>query len=228
MRRPSSFWLAVAAAALAPVIVSAHAQETTRAAENGGIAVPGWQGQTDRGAITADRLAKEGDALHVTTGPAVAFWNPSNTATGDYTVKATFREPKFMNLNDHPHPYGIFIGGNDMGTPSRTYFYCAAYGSGSFIARGFGPTAFQLNGREGEENAAVHKAAGKDQPVTQDIAVSVHGDKVSCIINGTAVATYDKSQVVGEGKAKSTDGIYGIRFAHNTDGYVTNLTVTHP
>ena len=228
MRRSSSLWLAVAAAAVAPVITAAHAQETTRAVENGGISVPGWQGQTDRGAITADKLSKEGDELHVTTGPAVAFWNPANTASGDYTVSATFREPKFQNLNDHPHPYGIFIGGNDLGTPNRTYFYCAAYGDGMFIARGFGPRSFKLNGPEGEANAAIHKAAGVGQPVSQDIAVRVRGDKVSCIINGATVATYDKSQVVGEGKAKSTDGIYGIRFAHNTDGYVTNLKVTHP
>jgi hypothetical protein len=35
----------------------------------------------------------------VTTGPAVAYWNPANKAAGDYTVKATFTEPKYMNLN---------------------------------------------------------------------------------------------------------------------------------
>ncbi len=235
MRRPSSLWLAAVAVTLAPVVSAAHAQmETSHAVANGGISVPGWQGQIDanearRGStITSARLAKEGDALHVTTGPAVAYWNPSNTASGDYTVSATFREPKFMNRNDHAHPYGVFIGGNDMGTPNQTYLYCAAYGDGRFIVRGFGPKAFQLNGREGDSNAAVHEAAGPDKPVSQDIAMQVKGDKVSCIINGTTVATYDKSQVVGEGKAKSTDGIYGIRFAHNTDGYVTNLKVTHP
>ena len=52
------------------------------------------------------------------TGPAVTYWNPANKATGDYTVKATFNEPKYMNLNDHPHPYGIMIAGNDLGTPT--------------------------------------------------------------------------------------------------------------
>ena len=45
-----------------------------------------------------------------------------------------------------------------------------------------------MNGRRGEANAAVHKAAGKGQPVTQEIAVSVKGDKVECAINGTSVA----------------------------------------
>lgn len=208
--------------------------EASRQVEGGGISVNGWTGQIDaseakRGStISSAKLASEGSALHVTTGPAVAYWNPSNTATGNYTVKATFTEPKYMNVNDHPHPYGIFIGGNDMGTDKQSYLYCAAYGSGDFIVRGFGPEPFQLNGRRGEANAAVHKAAGPGSPVTQDIAVSVTGDKVNCSINGTVVASYSKADVVGAGKLKSTDGVYGVRFAHNTDGVVSGLTVTKP
>jgi hypothetical protein len=64
--------------------------------------------------------------------------------------------------------------------------------------------------------------------VSQDIAVSVKGNKVSCAINGTVVGTYDKSAVVGAGKLKSTDGVYGIRFSHNTEGVVNGLSVTKP
>src|SRR5919199_12750 len=154
-------------------------------------------------------VAAEGKDLHVTTGPAVVYWNPANKATGNYTVKATFREPKYMNLNNHPHPYGIVIAGNDMGTDRQSYLYCAAYGNGRFIVRGFGPEPFQLNGR-GEENPAVHKAAAPGEPVTQEIAVSVKGDKVECAINGTVVASYDKSALVTPGKLKSTDGVYGL------------------
>jgi hypothetical protein len=207
--------------------------EASRQVADGGIAVTGWSGQVDpseakRGQTTANaKLANEGTSLHVTTGPAVAYWNPSNTASGDYTVKASFTEPKYMNKNDHPHPYGIFIGGNDMGTANQSYLYCAAYGTGNFIVRGFGPAPFQMNGR-GEPNAAVHKASAPGAPVTQDIAVSVNGDKVTCAINGTVVGTYNKSDVVGPGKLKSTDGVYGIRFAHNTEGLVSGLTVTKP
>jgi len=133
-----------------------------------------------------------------------------------------------MNLNDHPHPYGIFIAGNDMGTDNQSYLYCAAYGNGNFIVRGFGPAPFQMNGRGGEANAAVHKAAATGAPVTQDIAMSVKGDNVTCSINGTVVGTYKKSDLVGAGKLKSTNGVYGIRFAHNTEGTVTGLTVTKP
>jgi hypothetical protein len=158
----------------------------------------------------------------------VTYWNPANVAKGDYTVSATFNEPKYMNLNSHPHPYGIVIAGNDLGTADQSYVYCAAYGSGMFIVRGFGPAPFQMNGREGEANAAIHKAAGPGEPVTQDIAMSVKGDKVTCSVNGAVVGTYDKSALVTTGKLKSTDGMYGIRFAHNTDATVANFKVTKP
>ena len=56
--------------------------------------------------------------------------------------------------------------------------------------------------------------------------MTVTADKVECAINGKVVGSYDKSAVVAAGKLKSTDGVYGIRFAHNTDGIVTGLTMT--
>jgi hypothetical protein len=225
--------LALAALAALPRVTAAQGMgETSRKIQNGGISAPGWMGAIDAreaqrgGTINDARFAKEGDTYHVTTGPATTYWNPANKVSGDYTVKATFTEPKFMNRNDHPHPYGIVIAGNDMGTANATYLYCAAYGDGKFIVRGFGPKAFQMNGREGEANAAVHKAPGVDKPVTQEVAMSVKGDKVECAINGTVVASYPKSALVTAGKLKSTDGVWGIRFSHNTDGIVSNVSVT--
>ena len=234
MRSTHAHRLAVAAILLGGAGVGAQAQETSRAVEGGGISVPGWTGKIDAreakggSSLNDARLAKEGDLLHVTTGPAVAYWNPENTASGDYTVTATFNEKEYMSLNDHPHPYGVFIAGNDMGSDQQSYLYCAAYGNGTFIVRGFGPEPFQMNGRRGGANDAVHKAAGKGEPVTQEIALSVKGDTVSCSINGTVVASYPKSELVTSGKLKSTDGVYGIRFAHNTEATVQGPTVTKP
>ena len=212
----------------------AASEDTGRSIAGGGITVPGWEGKVDDGAAKAGqtikdaKLAPEDKGMRVTTGPAITYWNAKNMAKGDYTVSATFYEPKFMNLNDHPHPYGIVIAGNDLGTDQQSLLYCAAYGSGTFIVRGFGPAPFQLGGKRPTASDAVHKAAGVGQPVTQEIAMSVKGDKVSCSINGTVVATYDKTDAVGPGQLKSTDGIYGIRFAHNTDAVVTNLKMTKP
>lgn len=221
----------LSAIAVLPTSLHAQADEVSRTVADGGIKVAGWQGKIDdseakKGMVLNNaKLAKEGDKLVVTTGPAVTYWNPANTASGSYTVKATFHEAEYMALNSHPHPYGIVVAGNDMGTDNQSYLYCAAYGNGRFIVRGFGPTPFQMNAR-GEENAAVNKAAGVGQPVTQEIAVSVTPDKVECAVNGKVVGSYAKTDLVTSGKLKSTDGVYGIRFAHNTDATVTGLTVT--
>jgi len=70
------------------------------------------------------------------------------------------------------------IAGNDLGTDQQSYLYCAAYGNGNFIVRGFGPAAFQLNGPHGAADPAVNKAAGPGQPVTQEIALSVKGNNI--------------------------------------------------
>src|SRR6266404_8980446 len=167
-------------AALVSLACTSKAQnESARQVAAGGISVKDWSGQIDpgearRGQLLKNaKLAQDGNALHVTTGPAVAYWNPRNTASHDYTVKATFTEPKYMNLNDHPHPYGVFIGGNDMGTDQQTLLYCEAYGDGRFIVRGFGPAPFQVNGRGGSSAPSVNKAAGSGEAVTQEIALSV-------------------------------------------------------
>lgn len=229
--------LLVAAVVVIPSISSAQ-DETSRAVAGGGVSVAGWTGRVDAneaargGKLTDAKLTGSMKELSVTTGPATTYWNPANKASGNYTVKATFNEPKFQNLSPHPHPYGIVIAGNDMGTPGESFLYCAAYGNGSYIMRGFGQDAsgaskaFQMDGRNPVANDAIHKAAGVGQPVSQEIAIQVKPDAVDCIINGKVVGTYPKANLVTAGKLKSTDGVYGIRFAHNTEATVTGLTMT--
>jgi hypothetical protein len=231
MFRPA-FRLAGLTLATLAVAPPAAAQDQARTVSGGGISVAGWMGQVDaneaaRGQlITNSKFAREGEGFRVTTGPAAVYWHPDNRASGNYEVSARFHEPEYMNVNDHPHPYGIVIGGSDLGTPNARYLYCAAYGNGTFIVRGFGPAAFQVNGRRGEANPAVNRAAAKGQPVTQEIRVVVHGDRVTCSINGTEVGNYAKADLVGDGKLTSTDGLWGVRFAHNTDAVVTGLRMT--
>lgn len=233
MRRTCAFALALCSLALIPTVNFSQGgaqMEASRGVPGGGVNVPGWQGVIDakekEAGMTLNhaKLSKDGDALMVTTGPAVTYWHPDNKATGDYTVKATFKEPKYMNLNRHPHPYGLVIAGNDLGTDQQSYLYCAAYGNGNFIVRGFSPAPFQLNGPRGAADPAVNKAAGPGEPVTNEIALSVKGGKVECSINNKVVGSYDQAALTG--KLKSTDGLYGIRFGHNTEAIVTGLTMT--
>ncbi len=233
MRLAQQFACGVATVMLGYVFIGAEGQgDAAKPVAGGGITVPGWTGKIDANeekagqVLNNSKLAQDGKGLTVTTGPAVTYWNPANTASGNYTVKATFNELKYMNLNNHPHPYGIVIAGNGMGTPDQSYLYCAAYGDGRFIVRGFGPAAFQMNGGKGLPAGSINKAAGPGQPVTQEIALSVKATTVECAVNGTVVGTYPKADLVSAGKLKSTDGVYGIRFAHNTEATVTGLTMT--
>jgi hypothetical protein len=202
-------------------------QDTAHKVPNGGIRGAGWQGRPDpgTGAVNDASLDVKGSEIEVHTGPAMLYWNPANKGTGDFTVSATFSEPKYMSSNDHPHPYGVFIGGSSLDGANATALYCAAYGRGTFIVREFAPAVVNINGR-GAANDAVHKAAGRGEAVEQTIAMSVKGSRVTCSINGTEVASYDKGEVTGAGKIPTTDGIVGIRVAHNVDVTVKDFKVT--
>ena len=66
--------------------------ERSRAIAGGGVSVPGWTGfvhpsREDQGLTLNDaKLTQSGNTFQVTTGPAVTYWNPTNTAAGNYTV----------------------------------------------------------------------------------------------------------------------------------------------
>jgi hypothetical protein len=211
--------LAVGAAGLAA------SQDADRKVAGGGITVKGWTGMIDAGAakkgmtIKDSKVAEMGGGIHMQVGPAGTFWNPANTVSGDYRVGATFKEGK--SSADHPHSYGVFIGGTKLDSPDQSYVYCVAYGNGDFLVRGFnGMTPVTYTKRQA--HAAVHKA-GADGTVTQDIVWNVKGDRAECLINGQVVAGFNKSELVGAGKLASTDGIYGVRASHNVDVMVTGF-----
>lgn len=207
---------------------AAAPMETDRKVAGGGITAAGWQGKIDAGAakqggtINDSKFAEEGGAYHLTVGPAASYWNPTNKAMGDYTVKATFKEAK--QTFSHPHPFGLFIGGSKLGTDQQSLMYCVAYRDGSYLVRSFKGDVVTTVAKK-TPNEAVAKAAA-DAPVTQDIEWRVKGNRVECAVNGTVVAGFDKAEVVGEGKLESTDGVYGIRSAHNTDVVVSGLKMT--
>jgi hypothetical protein len=229
MRVGGATALAIAMAIVTGMLLDAQS-DPDKVIPGGGIFVQGWTGKIDASSVRQGRMlndakfVQEGNTLHVTTGPAATFWNPANTASGDYTVKATFREPRFMELNSHPHSYGIFIAGNDMGTDRMTLLYCVAYGDGTALIRGFGgPAVFTLLNAK---NAAVHVATAVGQPVTQEIAWRVKGGRAECSVNGTAISGYGRTELVSPGKLRSTDGLYGIRFTHNVEAVITGFSMT--
>jgi hypothetical protein len=231
MRLVNASACALAIAMLVPALQplqGAPAQDADRKVTGGGITAKGWQGKVDAGAAkkglsTADsKFDQEGSALHLKIGPAAYYWNPANVAKGDYMVKAAFKEGK--TTADHPHPYGLFIGGNKLGTDEQQLMYCVAYGSGDFLVRQFnGPNVVTVTKRQ--PNPAVNKAAA-DGSTMNEVAWRVKGGTAECLINGKSVATLAAADIVGAGKLDSTDGIYGLRVSHNLDVTVTGLALT--
>ena len=66
--------------------------ESTRNVAGGGVSVPGWTGKIDAKEAAAGmtlnsaKLTKDGDALLVTTGPAVTYCNTGHWAATDWFV----------------------------------------------------------------------------------------------------------------------------------------------
>ena len=126
MRRVYSTALAMAITFMPAIAGAQAAMEASTKVAGGGISAAGWAGKIDakevaQGQVLANsKLAMDGKDLHVTTGPAVTYWNPANKASGDYTVKALFKEPKYMNLNDHPVRQAITPTANALATTCET------------------------------------------------------------------------------------------------------------
>ena len=211
------------AGAVALAVAAVAAQDPDRKVAGGGITAKGWMGKVDPGkaggSINDSKFMQMGSDYHVAAGPAAVYWNPTHTAKGDFMVKATFKEAKMTAA--HPHPYGLFIGGSKLDTDTPTLLYCVAYGNGNYLVRGFSDGKVFTAARGTSE--AVNKA-GAEGGVTQEIAWSVKGDKAECMVNGKSVASLAKADIVGPGKLASTDGVYGLRIAHNVDVVVSGLT----
>lgn len=216
--------------------VTARQGDPDRVVPGGGITGAGWMGNViDAGSLKQGRsigdskFVAAGDVIDINAGPNGIYWNTGHMASGSFTVSATFAETNHLKHSNHPHPYGVFIGGANLDTPKANLLYCAAYGNGNFIFRGFAPDGtngvFRLGGNRPIANDAINKV-GADASVTQQISITVGGGNVSCSINGTQVATYPVSEVTGAGKLASTDGYVGLRIGHNLDVKVTGFSLT--
>ena len=230
MRTSQIIGIGLVVAGLVPGALGAQeAQDADRKVAGGGVTVPGWKGKEDAGnkqglTVKDSKLAPEGKGMRLVTGPAGLYWSDKNVAKGDYSVKATFTEPK--QSFSHPHPYGVFIGGESLDGGAGNALYCVAYRNGNYIIRGFNAgKRFDIVPKP-VPNDAVKKAAGPEAEVVQEVGWNVKGDSVECVINGTSVWKGTKADVTGPGKLTSTDGIAGIRVSHNSDAIVTNFAIS--
>lgn len=205
------------------------AQDADRSVAGGGINVPGWKGKVDERpmkqgkSVKDSKFDKAGNDFVLKVGPAGIFWNDASSASGDYTVSASFTE-KAMKAQ-HPHSYGVFIGGSSLETDStQTFAYCIVYGTGKYSIKYF--NGWKVTSvAEMVEHPAIRKADAKGD-ATNEVAWRVKGGNASCLVNGQEVKSVAGADIVGAGKLASLNGTYGYRVSHNLDLTVTPLKVT--
>lgn len=177
----------------------------------------GWKVRIDKSQNASDpddspdlKFMVMGKGFHVTGGPAGTFWNPANTATGNYTAKATFN---LLKPSGHTNYYGLIFGGKDLDAPNQSYLYFVVAQNGTYqIRHRAGETTQNVQGRTPHEAI---RQPGADGRSTNVLEVRVAGDTISYVVNGTVVHTTPKS-----GPAANTDGIAGFRVNHLLDVHV--------
>ena len=181
----------------------------------------GWKVRADRSTSATDpdaagtiQFVTSGAGFHATTPQAAVFWNPSNTASGNYTLKGTFTLNK---PSGHTNYYGLIFGGSNLDGAQQSYTYFMVAQDGTWLIKKRNGEATE-NVSQKTANDAVKKpdASGKS---TNALEVRVGADKVDFVVNGTVVNSQPKSAV-------KTDGVYGIRSNHLLDVQVDNLSVS--
>lgn len=183
----------------------------------------GWSVRIDRSQSAQDpddtptlKFVTMGKGFHVTGGPAGTFWNPANTATGDFTARATFT---LMKPSGHVNYYGLAFGGSDLGGANQSYIYFLVAQNGTFIVRQrAGEQVTDVQART--PNAAITQP-GADGQSKNALEVRVAGNTISYVVNGTVVHTTPKS-----GMTAKTDGIVGLRVNHLLDVHIEGFEVT--
>lgn len=185
----------------------------------------GWQMRVDASTDVSDpddvpevTVTSVANGFEVRTGPAVTLWNPSNNATGNYTLEGTFT---LLERSGHTNYYGLVYGGRNLDSnPSYIYFLVAQNGSFIIRHRANNETVHDIIGRTPNEAVAGMEAGAA--PSVNRLQVRVGANDTQFLVNGQVVHTAPKS-----GMAANTDGVWGVRVNHVIPGVrVENLRVT--
>jgi len=179
----------------------------------------GWKLRVDRSTSSSDpdaagdiKFTTQGSGFHAVNPQAAVYWNPSNTASGNYTLKGTFTLNK---PSGHANYYGLIFGGSDLDGPKQAYAYFVVAQNGTFLVKKRdGDATPSVKGRTPSDAVKKPDDTGKS---TNILEVRVGADKVDFVVNGAVVDSEPKSAI---GK---TDGIYGIRVNHLLDVDITNF-----
>ena len=180
----------------------------------------GWKMRVDRSASASDpdapgaiKFTAMGGGFHFANPQAAVYWNPANTATGNYTVKGTFT---LVKPSSHTNFYGLVFGGSDLEGAQQKYTYFLVAQDGTFLVKKRDGEATSDVVRKTPSDAV--KKPGSDGKSTNALEVRV-ADKIDYVVNGTVVNSMPKATV-------RTDGVYGIRINHMLEVMVAGFSVS--
>jgi hypothetical protein len=183
----------------------------------------GWKQRLDRSTSASDpdaagavKFVTMGNGFHATNPQAAVYWNPAHAATGNYTVKASFR---LVRPSNHTNYYGLVLGGSELDGANQSYIYFTVAQDGSWL----------LKRRDGDATPTIAgktvtdavKKPGADGTSVNDLEVRVQASKIDYVVNGTVVHSTPKT-----GTTAKTDGLTGIRVNHMLEVHVDNFSVT--
>jgi hypothetical protein len=152
--------------------------------------------------------------LHATTGPNIIFWDPQQTASGNYTVKATFTVTKQPS---HEVSYGLFIGGESLDGDKQKYSYFLIREDGQFLIKKRNGTGTSNVAGDWAKNPAVTAIAAGSQK--NELSIQVSKERVSFMANGKEVASHPANAI-------DTNGVVGLRIGHGMDIQIDGFGVT--
>lgn len=172
----------------------------------------GWRMRVDRSQSAEDpddrpdlHVMTMGKGIHVSGGPAGTFWNPANTAKGNYTLEGTFT---LLKPSGHVNYYGLVFGGSELEGANQSYTYFLIGQNGTYLVRQrTGETVTDVMKRT--PHAAIKQPDSSGKSVN-DLEVRVAGDTVTFLVNGQSVHTAPRSSV-------KADGLVGFRINHQLD-----------
>jgi len=183
----------------------------------------GWKMRVDRSTSASDpdaagdiKFVTSGAGFHATNPKAAVYWNPSDTASGTYTLKGTFT---LMKPSGHANYYGLVFGGSGLEGAEQKYLYFVVAQNGTWL----------IKSRDGDSTSVVAPKTPNDAVKKPDesgkstnaLEVRVGADKVEFVVNGVVVHSEPKS-----GAMAKTDGIYGIRINHQLEVQVDGFKVS--
>ena len=200
--------IAVAAAAFlcmaAPLAAQQHdmnhgkADSKEHAGMEAGKLPAGWHARLDnaKASLTDVKFHKMGDALHVMTGPAAIVWNPTDKATGNFTVSGEF---ELMKVPAHPEAYGLVLAGENLDRDNQSYLYFLVRHDGKFLIK--------------------HRAGADVHGITEWTAAP-------SIVKPDAKGHSKNVLEFARNSPMTAEGLTGVRINHNLDVHVNDFKVT--